>query len=168
MGPSSPEYWCQTLGQQTLEWAVQPLDGGTLCSQSGYPAANGALTLDSEGGAGYYAPNGSKEVVSVATDSTLVASPLSPCHPQSVLIDSVSSCVRYGLAGLVLTVFLHWLPIPLPGDGCGRSSLTAAGEGELRRADIGLSVQGSEGDGGRGQLACGGAGGSTCCMLGFQ
>jgi len=119
-----------------------------MCSQTGCPAANGALTLNSEGGAGYCATSGSKEVISVAADSALVVSSLSSRNSQSVLIDSVSSRVHYDLAGLTLTVFLHWLSIPLPGDGCGRSSLTAAGEGELGRTDIGLSVEGSEGDGG--------------------
>ena len=81
-----------------------------------------------------------------ATDSTLVLSSLSSSHSQPVLIDSASSCVHYDLAGLMVTVFLHCDPVPLPWDSCDWSSHTPAGESELRRTDIGLSVEGSEGD----------------------
>ena len=44
------------------------------------------------------------------------------------------------------TVFPHCVSISLPQDSCGWSSLTATGEGELRRTDIRLSVE-SEGHG---------------------
>ena len=82
----------------------------------------------------------------VITDSAPVVSFLSPSDSQSVLIDSVSRQVHYDLAGLMATVFPHCVSISLPQDSCGWSSLTATGEGELRRTDIRLSVE-SEGHG---------------------
>ena len=47
----------------------------------------------------------------------------------------------------MVTVFLYSNSIPLPRDSSGWSSLTAAGESELRRTGSGLSVGASEGEG---------------------
>ena len=79
----------------------------------------------------------------VITDSTSELSCLSSSDFQSVLIDSVTREVDYDLAGLNYNIitFSQCGSISLPQDSCGWSSLTATGEGELRRTDIRLSVE---------------------------